>query len=246
MQFDFLTDTDARLKTFKNNNLSMKDLKEWAEKDTVNTHFYKLIAFEMEVLKNIYMKTRFNATSLNLRRIFPYGYVINEKECYVKIPKEYEWIGNDKLAFYLSVIPSNRNIWHLLSLNDKYEFYDFISTHQGYTLKHMVSPYYTCGDLADGILRFTIGESLSIFTEYYQDRKNNKRIINDQYNDRFMEIPTDHMLQDSLLPFEICKFENFLINYEGKEHKFYKYSKIDVWKEPRVHVGQYIATLECR
>lgn len=233
---------DARLKIYKDNKLSMKDLKRWSDKNTVNTHFYKLIAFEMEVLKNIYIKSRYNATTLSLKRVFPYGYKISEDECYIKIPKEYEKFHNDKIAFYLSVLPSNRNIWHLLSLNDKYEFYDFLSNHSDYVLKHMTDPYYTCGKLIEEILRFTIGESISIFTEYYQDRKNNKKII----NANFVEMPVDRILQDSLLPFEICKFENFICKLNGQDFKFYKYVKIDGYHTPRVHTGQYTVSLEPR
>lgn len=242
MVIDFVNDTDARLKVFKMNDLYLKEFLKWSNQDTVNTHFYKLIAFELEVLKDIYLKSRYNITTLSLKRIFPYGYVISENECYIKIPIEYKKFNNDKMAFMLSVFPSNRNIWHLLTLDEKYEFYDFLCTHTDYKLKHMNSPYYTCGDLADEILRFTIGESISIFTEYYQDRKNNKKII----NDRFREISRDHVLQDSLLPFEICRFENFVVKHEGKDFKFYKYVTIDTKNTPRVHTGQYVVSLETR
>lgn len=220
------------------NGIDMLQWRKWSDSEPQYRKWYNLLVLELTRLQEIYNK-RGNIETITLKRIFPYGIKVKEDHAPIIIPQEYESFG-DKIAYFLTMIPSNRHFWHLLSFKDKIEFYEFISNNINYKLLHMAAYSYDLGNLLDDIIRYVINIEDPMFIKYCEaSKENKKRMAQYSSTDDLVLESLPEILQKSLIPFSLFRFENLSNKYEGKEYKFYEFRPID--KDlPRVSTGQYV------
>src|SRR5574344_1872246 len=142
------------MKLLKANKINSDILKNWyTSKDKIYSSWLINLYTEIFILYKIRYLCK-NIESLTLQKIFPYGITVSEDIPQVIIPVEYKDYNNDRFAYNLMMVTSNRNFWYLLTIEEKYELFNLLKLNPSIKLKHVSNVDYCNSDLLEDIVRF--------------------------------------------------------------------------------------------
>lgn len=211
----------AKFDVFKKNNIDIELLKKWSEQNPPYRIWYNTLAALVMLLGDIY-KNSGNIETLTLERIFPYGINLKNSKCSVIIPEEYKKYNDDKFAYFITMIPSNRHFWYLLDFVEKNNFFNTLKIFYNDKIVNASKPNYTFGDLISDLNKYQIAN------DDFGPEKSRLR----------KELP--NLVEKSLEPYELVTFDRLHTIYEGKEYKFYEYADAKSVKKTPVSLGQFI------
>lgn len=211
----------AKYDVFKKNHIDIEQFKKWSEENPPYRIWYNTLLALVMLLGDIY-KNSGNIETLTLERMFPYGIDLSTFECNLIIPEEYKKYNDDKFAYFLSIIPSNRHFWYLLNIKERIEFYENLKKYYNDKLIHVSKIGYTCGDLITDLNKY--------------------QIANDGFGPEPSRLKKElpNLVEKSLEPYRLITFDRIHCIQEGKDYKFYKYANAKSIKKAPVSLGQFI------
>src|SRR5574344_9343 len=223
------------MKLLKANKINSDILKNWyTSKDKIYSSWLINLYTEIFILDKIRYLGK-NIESLTLQKIFPYGITVSEDIPQVIIPNEYKDYNNDRFAYNLMMVASNRNFWYLLTIEEKYELFNLLKINPSIKLKHVSNVDYCNSDLLEDIVRFQFK-----YDQYFADIiAYGTDITKLPDKDKVYDYSYNELVDRSLDPYRLFVYNNMFRNYDNKKYCYYKYGIISE-EQPRAQLGQYI------
>ena len=233
--FGSLKNNSEFMKLLKANNITPDTLKNWhTSKDKIYSSWLINLYTEIFILDKIRYLGK-NIESLTLQKIFPYGITVSEDIPQVIIPIEYKDYNNDRFAYNLMMVASNRNFWYLLTIEEKYELFNLLKLNPSIKLKHVSNVDYCNSDLLEDIVRFQFK-----YDQYFADIiAYGTDITKLPDKDKVYDYSCNELVDRSLDPYRLFVYNDMFRNYDNKKYCYYKYGIISE-EQPRAQLGQYI------